>query len=358
MCARPGPHRTHGTPETTKSFRGAFFSPFARAYPPELGEHGISRDTFLRFCDELNEAFVASPAFRAVALVGMGMSFVPLLTVSATGAGIQTAAGVASAGVSYARTRAFIKATNEELFHPAGFHATVLSTKKMMTKVGMDGASLQLPPLPRTDATGPETLTTDAGEDLVTVANTETPQHDPRMRRIHAMADWVQPLEMHDTPGELPEGFFKRINAKNAQRLDRKQNEKLLKERRKAGEKKDEKLADARKEFSEAQDKIIKVENKMAKEQAKFLKEVEKAKNEHERAKVLRKQEKKMRELDEERAKECAEQDKKVQEKVREGEKETGKVDKKEHKIAQKIRWVVITAVEDNDPTSDDVESH
>lgn len=94
-------------PQTSKNFRGAFFSPFVRAYVPELEAHDISQSDFLTFIDGLNEAFIANPVFQGFGIAGTIMQqFYGVHPVQWAGMGVSVVSGMASAATSYARTRA------------------------------------------------------------------------------------------------------------------------------------------------------------------------------------------------------------------------------------------------------------
>ncbi|PWY95576.1 hypothetical protein BO94DRAFT_530304 [Aspergillus sclerotioniger CBS 115572] len=55
----PSPTQSHGEAdrliETSKAFRGTFYSPFMRAYSSALAEAGITMKDFLPFIDGLND---------------------------------------------------------------------------------------------------------------------------------------------------------------------------------------------------------------------------------------------------------------------------------------------------------------
>jgi hypothetical protein len=332
--------------ETSKSFRGAFFSPFSRAYSLTLAQHAISQQEFLFFLDGLNEAFIAAPAFQIASHVGNAMSFVHAVPpVKWAGLGLAVGAGLVSTGTSWTRARAFVKTANEELFLPKGLRCKVLKTKKMMVAVGHGQEVLNLPPLERFDD------------------GVDEERDDPRMRRIRALGDGVAPLTFSDLPPpESLNNWWKRMGSKEAQKKDTKMNKKLMKERAKGAEKFDEKMEDAQKEARKYDDELMKIEKERKKETAKAEKKLggKKGQDPEKRAEIEYDLEKEIRKLDREEEKVLGEKDKRVREKNKDAQQELQKSEKKEHKVAQKIYWVVIDKAETLDQevgVNDDVES-
>lgn len=122
----------------SKSFRGAFFGPLARAYPPALADYGIPQDKFHTFLDGFNEAFVAHPVFQGLGVAGAVMTMAyGVHPMQWAGMGLQVSSGVASAATSYLRTKQYVRAVNEQLFNPAGLHVNVMTTSKMVQRIGM-----------------------------------------------------------------------------------------------------------------------------------------------------------------------------------------------------------------------------
>jgi len=332
--------------ETSASFRGAFFSPFSRAYSPLLAQNSISQEEILTFLDGLNEAFIAAPAFQVASHVGNVMSFVHAVPpVQWAGMGLAVGAGLASTATSWTRARAFVKTANKEMFSPNGLKCKVLKTKKMMVVVGHGEEVLRLPPL--------EIL------DEETAAESE----DPRLRRIRALGDRVAPLKFDGLPDpeELDNGW-KRMGSKSAQKKDAKMQKKLMKGRVEGAEKFDEKTLEAEKEARKYDKELMKVERERQKEVAKAEKKLsgKKGQDPEKRAEIEYELEKETRKLDKERNKVLREKAKKVGEKSQDADKELQKSEKKEHKVAQKIYWIVIDKAElldDEVGVEDDVES-
>jgi hypothetical protein len=201
--------------EITKTFKGAFYSPFLRAHAPALQSRGISRDDFVTFIDGLNECFIAHPVFRAANIVGQVLTLAyGAQPVQWAGMGLQLASGVISAATSYARTRAFIKAMNADLFHDAGLHVHILTTKKMLEKLGLPNDKIELPSL-------------EQGDDA------------PVMRRLKALEGHISPLDLDVPVAVQPDGLFRKMGAAQATKSSQKQNDKLEKRREKVDKKHD-----------------------------------------------------------------------------------------------------------------------
>ncbi|KAF2487395.1 hypothetical protein BDY17DRAFT_342161 [Neohortaea acidophila] len=307
-------------PQTSKTWKGAFFSPFVRAYAPGLAEHGIDKETFATFIDGLNEAFVAHPLYQGASVVGgvMGM-FYGLDPVQWAGIGLQVASGVASAATSYARTRAYVKAMNANLFHPAGLHLNVLTTKKMASKVHYPHEKLQLPDIEQQ----PDDLSRYSSKQAAKAMAEEMPDRDdPRVRRVRALEGYVQPLDF-DMPQQVkPDNFLRKMGANQAARMERKQSRKMTKKRAKAFKK-----------TAGAERKQLKGDRKVSKLQQELdLLETQDSQPSASKEELRRKI-----------AKVEAKRDRKVAKKTERSGDAMAKADRRESKTAQKVRWLVIS---------------
>jgi hypothetical protein len=133
--------------------------------------------------------------------------------VNFVGMGLQVAAGLTSAGTSWARARAFVRHANETVFEPRGLKVRVLKTKKMMGVLGREGEMIHLPPLEEEDKEMREGGVFVEGEK----------RNDPRMRRIRALGDDIAPLTFSGLPEpESMEGWWKRMGQKGALKKDAK----------------------------------------------------------------------------------------------------------------------------------------
>jgi len=338
--------------ETSKSFRGAFFSPFVRAYVSELANHGIEQEVFLAFVDGLNEAFIAHPIFQGLGMSGMAMTFahgVP--PVQWAGMGLQLASGVTSAATSYVRTRAYVKYQNAQTFHPAGLHACILSTKDMMEKVKYPHAGLQLPPMDNF-ADISSSIPADPLDESTTQAFDICPD-DPRMRRIRALKGYVMPLDLNVPPAIVPDNFLRKMGAAQSERLARSQNKKAAKARREVDKKYDQKSREAEKKRREGDKEIEKRIQKAEKEHAKMEHKLAKERDPRERNEIVIKFGKESLKRERSIEKETAKRDEEVGKEMRHAYKEQDKVKKKEAKTAMKIRWLVISRWNGEDEQTD-----
>jgi hypothetical protein len=111
--------------------------PFARAWAPELAQHGFTQEEFLTFIDNLN--LVTSPAavFQLFKLASIGVGSVPHEWGQATGTALGLIASVGTQAVSYARQKTYLKDANERCFAPRGLHVQVVGTRRMRKLLGI-----------------------------------------------------------------------------------------------------------------------------------------------------------------------------------------------------------------------------
>lgn len=332
-------------PQMTKSFRGAFASPFIRGYANDLERFGISREVFFGFIDGLNEAWLGHPVFSGVKAVGGVMSVVHgVHPVQIAGVGLQVGADLSGAGTSYFRTKRYMKQINQSLFEPAGLHAGIMNTKDMMAKVRYPSDVLTLPPLDELDDVGM------ASEADSTIAGLT--QDDPRMRRMKALEGYVMPLELDvskDISAVNDSNPLSKMAAFNTRQTIKKQNKKLEKTRSEEEKDAREDEKETRKEQKEFDKESKKIDKEMAKAQKKFNKEVRK-----EPEKARKELDKEMGKLEKEQAKNEAKLEKKLGKISSGAEGRKEKAEQKEQKKAQKIRWIVVTALKDADSSDQD----
>lgn len=261
------------------------------------------------------------------------------------GMGLQVTSGFASAGTSYFRTRAYVKAINARLFHPAGLHLNVMATKKMMTKVGMNAETLELPPLDlsRFDTAHPGS--TPETQQMME----QTILEDQRMRRLQALDGHVMPLSFDVPDSVAPDSFFDKMGARQAAHLSQRQEKKINKDQKEAHKKMSEKTREAEKEQRKGDKEVAKKQRKADKELEKLNRKIVKETSPRKREKAVEKYEKEQEKLLKEVQKEASKRDKGVASKQAEARKEIGKVEKKESKTANKIRWLVIAKWEGED---------
>jgi hypothetical protein len=242
--------------------------------------------------------------------------FHELLSVQYAGMGLQFASDISSAAASYLRTKAYFEAFDADLFHPAGMHAAVLTTKDMMVRVGHGEQWLRLPPLETSEDL--EELERERG--VGTAQGTVGSLEDPPMRRLKALHGYVAPLDF-DVPAVVaPDNLINKMAAWQAQKTAEKHEKKDLKRREKSAAK-----------SQSPEEKTTKGERRLERKLASVEKSLEKHGGNADARKVRRAQERYEREQ------------RKVERKVGRKEQESGKDERREEKKANKIRWIVIT---------------
>jgi hypothetical protein len=312
---------------------------------PELAAHGIREADFVTFIDGLNEAFIAHPMFQGLGIVGGVMSiFYGIPPVQWAGPGLQVASGVVSAATSYLRTRAYIKAVNQDLFHPSGLHLNIMTTKNMMKKVGYPEDKLQLPPL-EFNSDLDHNIRSDA-ESTAEATGTGLPAHDdPRMRRVRALEGYVMPIDLDVPAAVAPDSLFRRMGAARAARQMRNQEREMTKQRTKGQTKDQKKSRAAAKKLRKGEERIEGMVRELASNKAAFEKRMtETQNNPKEQSKALRTFEKKENKLNSKLAKEMAKLDSKVDKRPEKAEAGRSKSDGEEARIAHKVRWIVISS--------------
>jgi hypothetical protein len=243
-----------------------------------------------------------------------------LSSVQYAGMGLQLASGISSAAASYLRTKAYFKACNEGLFHPAGLHAGVLTTKDMMVKIGHGEQWLRLPPL-ETSEDLEESMSNGGREGSVEAAHgTVGSLEDPRMRRLNALHGYVAPLDFNVPAVVAPDNLINKMAAWQAQKTAEKQEKKDSKRREKLAAK-----------THGPEEKVTKGERRLEKKLASVEKSLEKHGGDPDGRKVRRARERYEREQ------------RKVEKKAERKEEKSGKPERREEKKANKIRWIVIT---------------
>lgn len=120
------------------------FLPFPRAYPTCLQKYFIDKPRFINFVDELNERYTKHQIFHAMDMAGQISRYTQEPIAMGVGAGLQVAALVGGKGVSYKRTKDFLKRTNEEMFAPKGLQVSVVNTEKMMILCGNPSQAIHI----------------------------------------------------------------------------------------------------------------------------------------------------------------------------------------------------------------------
>ncbi|KAJ5660114.1 hypothetical protein N7507_006565 [Penicillium longicatenatum] len=199
-------------------FGGSYMSPFVRVRVPELEQQtALTPSNLTTFIDGLNEAFLGNPALQATNAVGSIIGLVPLGTAQIVGAGLNAGAGLATAGVSIARTKSYMKTANETIFKPKGLHVQISKTDKMLSQIGMpnDGAVFARHQYRRImDAPADE---------------------NPIAQRMSVLGDRVMRLSFEGVSAPVsPDNWMKKVGSFSAQRAEQKQLRKLGKKQAKA----------------------------------------------------------------------------------------------------------------------------
>lgn len=191
-------------------------SPFVRSRAPELEEqYGLSPNELLTFIDALNESFLANPALQAVGAVGSIVGFVPLASTQIASSAMSLAAGLGTAGVSFVRTKRFMKKANETIFKPKGLHVQLCKTDQMLNHIGM--------------ANNGAVFAGQQSQAILENVQTEAGQN-PISRRMEVLGDRVTKLTFDDVNAPIaPDNWMKKVAAYSAQRAESEQLEKLNK---------------------------------------------------------------------------------------------------------------------------------
>jgi hypothetical protein len=240
------------------------------------------------------------------------------------GMGLQATSDLSSAATSYMRTKAYLGACNAAFFHPAGLHASVLSTKDMLARIGHPDVRLGLPPSETAGDLGLASssvamnpLGDGAEQGLI------TPVDVPRTRRLKALEGYIAPLDF-DVPAVVPpEGLLAKMSAWQAHRVASKNEQKDAK-----------KHANSQSRQSCDGELREKDGKKLDRKFAKLEKSLDKPDGKRKEKNVRRAQEK----YDRTQRK----VERRAEKSVEKAEKGKGKVDDKEERQANKIRWIVI----------------
>ncbi|USP74653.1 hypothetical protein yc1106_01927 [Curvularia clavata] len=109
--------------------------PFMRAYSPELRPHGINEGDFVGFIDNLAVAQAPPAPLQILNVAGTAVGFVPHHWATFAGAGMNVAAGVGTAAVSYGRTRYFLEKANREYFAPRRLYVSICKYQELVEKL-------------------------------------------------------------------------------------------------------------------------------------------------------------------------------------------------------------------------------
>ncbi|KAL4890689.1 hypothetical protein BDV59DRAFT_183985 [Aspergillus ambiguus] len=333
-------------PQTSHTFHGTIYRPFARAYPPDLSQHGISASDFLAFVDGLNQVWLAHPYLQATSATTSLLGLLPLLEIQFAALGVQVAAEYGSIKLSQMRTQAYMKLANEQLFAPKRLRAQILKTKFMMEEAGIPGSVLELPhegssgKADRADDTFDNPGDIDTVGKYKSVTGTDGAKRDPQMRRLEAIQDYVLPLTFADSL-PLSDNWLKKASEKQERWFSERQNSLLTSKRDKAANL----IAEAEVAERELGLQLDEVEALKASAQDRARERLQGPLGESMQGKLIVQEdlEKETKKLDKKRDKLLKEREKRVTKKLRQSEQRIERVEKRETKIAQKVMWVVVT---------------
>ncbi|KAI9760606.1 MAG: hypothetical protein M4579_001575 [Chaenotheca gracillima] len=349
-------------PQISKPMRGSAFSPFARAYAPELGQVGISEKQFLRFIDELNDAFIANAPLQVVNLAGSALGMVPNHWVQLAGVGVSVISTIGTQVISKTRARSYLVKSNEKLFHPSGLHVEICTTKAMTRKVELPTETLTLPPL--TGSTSPMTSyhsSSSPSRPQASLIPDPSDENDPRIRRVRAMQGYILPITFDVSAPLPPETLLAKLSLKQSESASKKQIRRMLKSREKSDRKADkrDRKADKRERkgkgkrrdrsdrgFDNGSKKIAEIEQDMRELQLKSELQVMRARNngmDQDVWKIQDETDKGLSRLERELEQESRHTNMSASQGQWQRDQMSSKADKKEHKIANKLMWIVVT---------------
>ncbi|PYI09549.1 hypothetical protein BO78DRAFT_362528 [Aspergillus sclerotiicarbonarius CBS 121057] len=336
-------------PQTAHTYHGSIHRPFTRATSPALLTlpHPISTPDFLTFLDALNTVWLANPYIQAAGQAGNLLSFVPTIEFQLIALGIQTAAEYGSFVVSQVRTRQYLRLANERLFAPRGLRVRVLKTREMLRVVGVEGEVLELPAVWEgkggVDEDGDEVWEGEGEKkDGGKGGGGGGGGFDPRMRRMEALKDHVSPLVVEERRAPADgDNWLRRAAGMQEKWFAERQNNRLIGRRGKAvrgfgeAEAADKELLVKMDEVEWAMDE--------ARGRAKERMQGPLGDSLQGRGIVQDDLDKELKKLDRQMEKLVKEREKRVTKRIQQSERRLHRVEKREARIAQKVRWVVIT---------------
>ena len=271
---------------------------------------------------------------------------VPVPEVQYAFGGLAIGAVIAGQATSYARTKAYLKAVNTNLFNPAGLNVGLMTTMKMMEEIGCGESTLNLPPLD-SFADFDEEAVAEPLEENQSVGQAHP--DDPRVRRIRALEGYVMPLDFDvPPPAASRDNFLKRMGDAHVKWLSNRQQKSLTKKREKAIEKdlENEQKQEEKRVQSEQVVARLEREWKTTQNEMHLKMNSEKAINHpKEGDKVIQNLEKQSNKIERQIDKEKVKLEELAEKREENENKNLRKKDKREEKIARKIRWLVISKV-------------
>ncbi|KAF3034331.1 Serine/arginine repetitive matrix protein 2 [Didymella heteroderae] len=212
-----------------------------RAYSPELKEHNISEEEFIAFIDNLAIAQAPPAPFQILDVAGHAVGFVPHHWAMFAGAGMNFAAGVGTAAVSYGRTRYFLEKVNREYFTPRGLQVSICKYQQLIEKLAV------CPDFPVLVDKDPQ-----AG--IVSV----------RDRCMSALQPYLANLSLDVPPPKGESSVLEKIAAKGIERRRRKQDKKYRKKSGDSGHSSDSSSSSSRSSSSDSSSEEDKAQRKVA----------------------------------------------------------------------------------------------
>lgn len=112
--------------------------PFARAFPPALAAHGIDVSEFLAFLDSLNIVSSGTPPLRILGTVGGLIGMVPWHYAQLLSVGVQVAAKAGNRIHASMRGDRFMEQVNRSFFAPRGLKVTLVTGEALAQMLGVD----------------------------------------------------------------------------------------------------------------------------------------------------------------------------------------------------------------------------
>ncbi|KAI1081891.1 hypothetical protein F5B20DRAFT_36765 [Whalleya microplaca] len=193
--------------------------PFLRAYSTVLRSYDIHEVDFVAMMDNLSVAQAASPPLQAIDMAGMVLGLVPNHWAQLASFGVRAAAGVGTAGISVARTKAFLDRVNRDYLNPRGLKVSLKKDDELTALLGLPEALLA--PLSSENNSQPTSLLD---------------------RRMRSLAPYIAPLTTNVPPAAEQQGMMDKLSAKQVIKRVSKQEGKMQKKLAKEARKLDRKL--------------------------------------------------------------------------------------------------------------------
>ena len=177
--------------------------PFARAWAPELAQHGFTQEEFLAFIDNLNMVTSPIAVFQFLKLASIGVGAVPHEWGQATSAALGFIASVGTRAISYTRQKTYLQAANERYFAPRGLHVQVIGTRRMRKLLGIGKNDPLIKPLSQDTLTQtPQQLYMAALEGRVCDTTFEVPGPAEPTKLLAKLSSWQVRVQLRKAEKE------------------------------------------------------------------------------------------------------------------------------------------------------------